>query len=105
MIFSPIFTLFSGHLKDHYGNTKCNNENGNSLRNFVQKRKVNFTQGDKQLMVDATVNYCAIDKRSFYSIRGAGLRNLLHKTATMGSKYGLLSEEAFNDLMPAPNTV
>lgn len=56
-------------------------------------------------ITNAAVKFCYKDMRPFVAIEGKGLNNLLEAVSTLSSKYGKLTAEEIQEILPVANTV
>lgn len=84
----------------HY--KKCKPEQ--TLEPFVRK-KISFSMAEKKRVLEAAVKFCCKDLRPFFALYGEGLLDFTEEVVATCSKYGIVSRESLQGLLPCPNTV
>lgn len=89
-------------LKTHIKN--CCAIGAPKLDAYIQ-RDINLTKDEKSGLNKAAVNFCYMDMRPFTAIQGKGLKYLLEAVSAISSKYGKLTPDQLEKILPTANTV
>lgn len=95
-------TLGTNHLTNHL--KTHGNERLHSMNEFVMKTK-ELTKTDKNMVLNACVNFVCKDLRPYSAVVGDGLIELLQTFMKIGSIHGTLEQSQIKDLLPSVQTI
>lgn len=72
---------------------------------FGSERGAQLTLGDKELLLEASVNFVCKDLRPYASLEGEGMLDIAHAIWNLGAKYGAMSKDQIRSILPSAVTV